>query len=83
MARSPTPSDRTERRKRRQRHLLNHLIAYFAVMVVLIPVNRFLTPEDPWVLVPLVAWGAPLAIHVAWVMELFGSPGGDDDTAPR
>ena len=51
---------------------MNHLIAYFAVMVVLVPINAYSTPEQPWFLIPMVVWGAPLAIHVAWVMDLFG-----------
>lgn len=54
--------------------MLNHLIAYFAVMVVLVPINAQWTPEQPWFLIPMVVWGAPLAIHVAWAMELFGKP---------
>jgi hypothetical protein len=50
------------------------MIAYFAVMVVLVPVNLLTTPENPWVVLPMVAWGAPLAVHAAWAMELFGKP---------
>jgi len=61
-------------RRRRRKGLLNHLIAYFAAMVVLVPVNVLTTPETPWFLFVMVAWGAPLAVHVAWVMELFGPP---------
>ena len=60
--------------RRRRSQLLNHLIAYFAVMVVLVPINAYTTPAEPWFLIPVVAWGAPLAVHVAWVMELFGKP---------
>lgn len=63
-----------EARRRRRRGLLNHMIAYFAVMVVLVPVNALTTPERPWFLLPMVAWGAPLAVHTAWVMGLFGAP---------
>ena len=63
-----------EIRRRRRRGLLNHMIAYFAVMVVLVPVNLLTTPENPWVVLPMVAWGAPLAVHAAWAMELFGKP---------
>lgn len=61
-------------RRRRRSGLLNHLIAYFAVMVVLVPVNLLATPGTVWFPFVMVAWGAPLAIHVAWAMELFGPP---------
>ena len=62
--------------RRRRSQLLNHLIAYFAVMVIIVPINAYTTPEEPWFLIPVVVWGAPLALHVAWVMELFGKPRG-------
>jgi hypothetical protein len=61
-------------RWRRRSWLLNHLLIYFAVMVVIVPINALSAPEDPWFLIPLIAWGAPLAVHTAWVMELFGKP---------
>ena len=72
----PRTAEMTRRavQRRRRSRLLNHLIAYFAVMVSLVPVNAYTTPEEPWFLIPVVAWGAPLALHVAWVMELFGKP---------
>lgn len=57
--------------RRRLRGFLNHLIAYFATMVVLVPVNVATTPDNPWFVYPLVAWGAPLALHAAYVMGLF------------
>ncbi|MCW2237693.1 2TM domain-containing protein [Azospirillum canadense] len=59
-------------RKRRLRGFLNHLIAYFVAMVVLVPVNAVLDPGYPWFLFPLVAWGAPLALHAAYVMGWWG-----------
>jgi hypothetical protein len=58
--------------RRKLRGFGTHLIAYFAVMVVLIPINVLTTPDRPWALFPLVAWGAPLAIHAAWAMGLLG-----------
>ena len=69
----PEAADRQHRQRahRRRRHLLNHLIAYFAVMIVAIPLNRALFPEHPVVLVLIVVWGAPLAMHTAWAMGLF------------
>lgn len=59
-------------KRRRLRGFLNHLIAYFAVMVVIVPVNALLLPGSPWFLLPLVGWGAPLAVHVAYVMGWWG-----------
>ena len=69
----PGAADRQHRQQahRRRRHLLNHLIAYFAVMIVVIPLNRALFPEHPVVLALMVVWGAPLAMHTAWAMGLF------------
>ena len=78
MGAPPPPADEAARlaavRQRRRRGFLNHLRAYFAVMVVLLPANLLLAPERPWFVLPLVGWGAPLALHAAWVMELFGRP---------
>lgn len=67
------PADRAGRR--RLRGFLNHLLAYFAVMVVAVPVNALTTPDSPWFLFLLVGWGAPLALHAAYVMGLFGRKG--------
>ena len=59
-------------RRKRLRGFLNHLIAYFAVMVVLVPINAVLDPGRAWFVLPLVGWGAPLAVHAAHVMGLIG-----------
>jgi hypothetical protein len=56
----------------RLRDFIKHLIAYFAIMVVLVAINLLITPERPWFIWPLVAWMAPLAIHAAYAMHLFG-----------
>ena len=45
-------------------------MGYMVVMTVLMPVNLLTMPENSWFVFPLVAWGAPLAIHVAWAMGL-------------
>lgn len=71
MSGPPDPGSPTEGR-RRLRGFLNHLIAYFGVMVVVVPVNAWTTPETPWFLFPLIGWGAPLALHAAWAMGLIG-----------
>ena len=65
-----TDNERRERAKRRLRVFGFHLMGYMVVMTVLIPVNLLTMPENPWFVFPLVAWGAPLAIHVAWAMGL-------------
>ncbi|HET8727999.1 MAG TPA: 2TM domain-containing protein [Alphaproteobacteria bacterium] len=72
----PIPEDRRlhHTRRRRRNGFLNHLLAYFGVMVLLVPVNFLLAPGQPWFLLLLVGWGAPLAVHAAWAMELFGKP---------
>jgi hypothetical protein len=49
---------------------LNHLIAYFAVMIVLVAINLLTTPDFPWFVWPMVGWMAPLAIHAAYAMGL-------------
>jgi hypothetical protein len=62
----PTSADRN-----RLRGFLNHLIIYFSAMIVLVPINLLISPNRPWFVFPLVAWGAPLAIHAAFAMGLF------------
>ncbi len=61
--------------KRRRSLLLNHFVAYMAAAVILVPLNFVTTPDRPWFFIPLVLWLAPLAVHVAWAMGLFGSGG--------
>lgn len=51
-----------------------HLLAYFAAMAVIVPLNLMTDPENRWFVLPLVGWGSVLAIHVAYVMGLFASP---------
>ncbi|MEC8163158.1 MAG: 2TM domain-containing protein [Pseudomonadota bacterium] len=65
-----TDDERRGRAKRRLRVFGFHLMGYIVVMTVLIPVNLLTMPEKSWFVFPLVAWGAPLAIHVAWAMGL-------------
>ncbi len=47
-----------------------HLLAYFAVMAVLIGASVFFSPENPWALAPMVGWGAVLAVHAAYATGL-------------
>ncbi len=57
--------------RRRLRGFGIHLVAYCAVMVVLIGASVFVSRENPWLLAPLVGWGAVLAVHAAYAMGLF------------
>lgn len=67
---APEP-ERPARDRRRLRGFLNHLIGYFLVMIVLVPVNALVSPGTPWFLLPMVLWGAPLALHAAYAMGWF------------
>ena len=59
------------RAKKRIRWFGYHLLVYFFLMVLLILANLFLfNPVRPWFIVPLVAWGAPLALHAVFAMGL-------------
>ncbi len=64
-------SGETHRARRRLAGFRNHLLAYFAVMVVAVPVNFLVAPGFPWFLFPMVGWGAVLGLHAAWAMGLF------------
>ncbi|HJS30686.1 MAG TPA: 2TM domain-containing protein [Alphaproteobacteria bacterium] len=58
-------------RRRRLAGFRNHLLGYFAAMIVLVVVNYVSTPETPWFVWPMVGWGAPLAVHAAYAMGWF------------
>ena len=60
------------RLRRRLRGFAVHLAVYFVVMAAIVPVNILLAPETPWFFLPIVGWAAPLAIHAAYAMGLFG-----------
>tara|TARA_B100000676_G_scaffold310644_1_gene377843 strand:- start:1330 stop:1545 length:216 start_codon:yes stop_codon:yes gene_type:complete len=59
-----------ERANRRLRIFRLHMFLYMGVMAILIPLNLLTAPENLWFVFPLVAWGAPLAINVAWALGL-------------
>ena len=61
------------RRASRRRGLRTHVLIALVAILVLIAVNALTTPAYPWWMWVAVAWGAPLAVHVAYAMELFGS----------
>jgi hypothetical protein len=62
--------------QRRLRGFKLHLLAYAAAMILLIVVHVIVQPGQPWFVFLLVAWGAPLAVHCAYVMGLFGGRNG-------
>lgn len=53
-----------------------HILAYFAVMAVLVVANLATGPANPWFVWPMVGWGGVLAVHAAYAMGLFGRGGG-------
>tara|TARA_E500000331_G_scaffold148684_1_gene144703 strand:+ start:250 stop:492 length:243 start_codon:yes stop_codon:yes gene_type:complete len=55
-----------------------HILIFVAIMIVLVGVSISMNSQEPWFVFPLVAWGAPLAIHAAFAMGLFGSLFGRD-----
>jgi hypothetical protein len=56
---------------RRLRGFGLHLAGYFLVMIVLVPLNIWLTPDRLWFALPMVGWGSCLALHAAYAMGLF------------
>ena len=61
-----------ERHAARRRGLRTHVLVALGTILVLIAVNAVTSPGYPWWMWVAVAWGAPLAVHVAYAMELFG-----------
>ncbi len=49
-----------------------HLGLYFVIMAVLMAVNFFYWPDNPWFVLPMVGWGSVLGVHAAYAMGLFG-----------
>ena len=49
-----------------------HLAGYAVVVALLAVVNVLAMPDRPWFVILMVGWGAPLAIHCAFAMGLFG-----------
>jgi len=52
-----------------------HLQLYALAMVALFAFALLAGATSPWFVLPLVAWGAPLAVHAAWAMGLFDRRG--------
>ena len=64
----------------RLRPLRLHLIVGLGALLVLIPLNLFTTPRNPWWLYALMAWMPFVAGHTAWAMGLFGNTSNPRDT---
>lgn len=58
--------------QRRLRGFAIHLAVYFVVMIGSVAATFVLAPGNMWFAFPMVAWGAPLALHAAFAMGLFG-----------
>jgi hypothetical protein len=43
-------------------------------MIWLVAINLVAAPGRPWFVWPMVGWMAPLAIHAAYAMHVFGKP---------
>ncbi|MCZ6861496.1 MAG: 2TM domain-containing protein [Alphaproteobacteria bacterium] len=68
-------TDQREERKaprRRVGDLGHHLKGYFIATVVLVPINVLTAPDEIWFVLPMVGWGALLALHAARATSLFG-----------
>jgi hypothetical protein len=64
--------ERAERARRRRNGFALHLALYFLLMAILVPVNLlWIARATPWFLLPMVGWGAVLAVHCAFAMGLF------------
>jgi uncharacterized membrane protein YdbT with pleckstrin-like domain len=71
-------SAREQERRRRAamlRGIRVHVLIALVTTMILIVVNYLTTPAYPWWMWVAVAWGAPLAVHVAIAMEIFRSKG--------
>ena len=59
--------------RRRLKWFLIHLLIFGVVMIGVVVINIFMNTQKPWFVLPLVGWGAPLAIHAAFAMGLLDS----------
>ena len=71
MDQKPDISDNDARDRARLKGFALHLMGYVVVVAVCAILNFTKTPNQLWFIYPMVAWGAPLALHAAWVMGLF------------
>ena len=55
-----------------------HFAAYIGLSIVLVVVNLIVSGTVSWAILFVVGWGAPLALHCAYAMNLFGRGGGEN-----
>lgn len=67
----PADDPTHDRDRRRLRGFAIHLAIYFLTVAGCAVLNFTKTPNELWFIYPMVAWGAPLALHAAWTMGLF------------
>lgn len=48
-----------------------HMAVFMVVSVMMGAVNFMYAPGEWWFVLPMVMWGAPLAVHAAYAMGLF------------
>jgi hypothetical protein len=60
---------------RRLRGLFAHMFCYAVAAGIVVTVNRAVDPEHAWAVWLIVGWLGVLALHVAYVMGLFGRGG--------
>ena len=68
---SPELDERAQAARRRVKGFGTHLVCYFAAMVIAVPLNFWLAPDQVWFVLPMVGWGSVLALHAAYAMGLF------------
>ena len=69
-----TQSQKKPENENRLRGFAIHLAVYFMTMLIIVPLDFWLTPNLEWFVLPLVGWGSALSLHVAYVMGLFEKP---------
>ena len=68
---NPAEDGDDARTRNRLKGFALHLLVYFITIAGCAALNYLKTPDQLWFIYPMVAWGAPLALHAAWVMGLF------------
>ena len=67
-----TEDERADKVRNRLKGFGLHLLGYFIVMLILVPLNVFVYDGSVWAVFPLIGWGSALAIHAAFILGLFG-----------
>lgn len=63
-------SDASSAGNRRLRGFAIHMIVFFVFSIGMGVVNYLYAPGEWWFILPMVMWGAPLALHAAYVMGM-------------